>query len=238
MYNRRELGKMTLAALAAPLLGTFAFTRGRDVGVGVHTGSFRGLRRVAGTDPIEGLIEALVACDVHHCELLAPQIEAEFVMDNSSHHGTMSSMARQMMRRELRKWRRRTPDSYFRAIGQRFVKAGIAIAAYNYSPDTSFTDEEIDRGFEMAKALGAEIITAATTLDVASRIVPFAERHRMVVAVHGSSRGQDANQIGTPQGFATAVKMSKYFKVSLDIGDFAAANFDAVAYVREQHANI
>ena len=32
--------------------------------------------------------------------------------------------------------------------------------------------------------------------------------------------------------------MSKYFKVNLDIGHFTAANFDALAYMREQHANI
>jgi sugar phosphate isomerase/epimerase len=32
--------------------------------------------------------------------------------------------------------------------------------------------------------------------------------------------------------------MSKYFKVNLDIGHFTAADFDAVAYIRQHHANI
>jgi hypothetical protein len=35
-----------------------------------------------------------------------------------------------------------------------------APGAYNLSFDDTFTDEEIDRGFEMAKALGADFITA------------------------------------------------------------------------------
>jgi sugar phosphate isomerase/epimerase len=150
----------------------------------------------------------------------------------------MASMSPQMMRRELRKWRLRTPVSYFRAIGDTFHKAGITIYAYNYSPDATFTDQEIDRGFEMAAAVGAEVMTASTTLDVAKRIVPFAERHRMVVALHGGSRIDDPNELATPWSFSAAVSMSKYFKTSFDIGHFTAANFDALAYVREHHRDI
>ena len=34
------------------------------------------------------------------------------------------------------------------------------------------------------------------------------------------------------------MKMSKQFKVNLDVGHFTAADFDAVAYIREHHASI
>jgi hypothetical protein len=221
MYNRRELGALTLGAFAAPLAGGFAQVAG-GVRLGVHTYSFRNLPRTPGRDPIETLIQALVACDARECELFAPQVEAQFGGAHGGHRA-MSSMSAQMVRRELRKWRLRTPLGYFRTIGSKFQKAGIAIYAYNYSPDPSFSDEEIDRGFGMAKALGAEIITAATTLDMAKRIAPFAEQHRMIV----SRRGFDA-----------AMTMSKYFKVHLDIGDLTAANLDAVSYIRERHADI
>jgi sugar phosphate isomerase/epimerase len=236
MYNRRELAKMTFAGLAAPLLNVYAFTRSSDLAPGVQTRSFRDLRRTPEVDPIDTLIEALVACDVHHCELFAPQIEAQFVMSHR-HHG-MSSMARQMMRREQRKWRLRTPVSYFRAIGKRFEKAGVAISAFNYSPDAGFTDEEIDAGFVMTKALGAEMLTASTTLDVAERIAPFADRHQAIVALHGGSRLDDPNAIGSPERLAAALRMSRYFKVSLDIGNFTAANFDPLEYLREHHRDV
>ena len=227
MYSRRELGTLTLGAFAAPLAGGFAQVAS-GVRIGVYTYSFRNLPRTPERDPIETLIQALVACDAGECELFAPQVEAQFGGARGGHHA-MSSMSPQMVRRELRKWRLRTPLGYFHAIGSRFQKAGIAIYAYNYSPNPSFSDEEIDRGFGMAKALGAEIVTASTTLDMAKRIAPFAEQHRMIVSMDSHSRVGDPNDV---------MPMSKYFKVNLDIGDLTAANLDAVSYIRERHADI
>ena len=89
----------------------------------------------------------------------------------------------------------------------------------------------------MAKALGVEIITASTTLEVASawRRLPRSTR---CVAMHSHSNIEDPNEFATPESFAAALKLSKYFKINLDIGHFTAANYDAVAYIREHHADI
>jgi sugar phosphate isomerase/epimerase len=236
MYNRRELGRAAFAGLAARFLAAVAPAAG-DSGLGVQTCSFRGLRRAAGTDPIDALADAVGACGVRHCELFSPQVEAQFGGEHAGHH-TMSAMSPQMMRRELRKWRLRVPDSYFRSIAGRFARAGVTLSAYNYSPNASFSDEEIDRGFEMAKALGAPLITASTTLDVAKRIAPIADRHRMVVALHGSARAGDPQALGTPQGLAAALRLSTHFRISLDIGEFTGSDFDALAYVREHYRDI
>jgi sugar phosphate isomerase/epimerase len=169
--------------------------------------------------------------------LWAPQLEPQFGGGGRG-NTPEAAQARARARDDLRAWRLSTPLDHFRAVGKKFASAGITLSAFNYSFNPSFTDQEIDRGFDIARALGAEIITASTTLDVAKRLVPFAERHRMVVAMHNHSNTSDPNEFATPESFAAAMRLSKYFKVNLDIGHFTAANFDPVAYIREHHADI
>src|SRR4029450_8380764 len=44
--------------------------------------------------------------------------------------------------------------------------------------------------------------------------------------------------LAPPETLAPALALSKYFKINLDIGPFTAANYDAVAYIREHHDRI
>jgi sugar phosphate isomerase/epimerase len=60
----------------------------------------------------------------------------------------------------------------------------------------------------------------------------------MAVAVHNHSNTKDPNEFATPESFAAAMALSKYFKVNLDIGHFTAANYDPIAYLRGHHADI
>jgi sugar phosphate isomerase/epimerase len=222
MITRRRFNTLALASLGLPraLMAAGIDSRIAGVRVGVQTYSFRALPRPAGGDQVDVMIDAMKACGLGECEVWAPMVEPRLSRD------------------ELRAWRLNTPLDHFRDVKRKFDAAGIEIYAWNYSPNASFTDAEIDRGFEQAKALGAEIITSSTTIDVAKRIVPFAEKHRMVVAMHGHSDVSKAGEFASPESFAEAMKMSKYFKVNLDIGHFTAANFDAVAYIKAHHADI
>ena len=243
MYTRREFGMLTFAGLVGLKPDTIGSSSGVDamvngVHVGVQTYSFRDLPRTPGGDAVDTVIRAMKECGLSECELFSPQVEPQFDAGGRGGRDGAQSREAQKAREDVRKWRLETPLDHFRTVKKKFDAAGITIHAYNYSPNASFSDGEIDRGFEMAKALGAEIITASTTLDVAKRIVAPAERHKMVVAMHGHSNVNDPNEFATPDSFAAAMKMSKYFKVNLDIGHFTAANFDAVAYIREHHADI
>jgi sugar phosphate isomerase/epimerase len=230
--TRREFGMMTLAGLAVTARA-FADTVVGGVRMGVQSYSFRELPRTPGGDATAAIVKAMTDTGLSECELWAPQIEPA----SPAGRGT-SAEERQKAREAVRRWRLETPLDHFRSIRTQFESAGLSIAAYNYSPDVTYTDGEIDRGFEIAKALGAGFITSSTTLAVAKRIVPFAAKHKMVVAMHNHSRTDDPNEFATPESFAAALAMSPFFKINLDIGHFTAANYDAVAYLRERHADI
>jgi len=226
MFTRREFATLVVSSLAVRLKSDSAAaqTRGsmiNGVRVGAQTYSFRELSRPSGGDMVDVLIKAMTDCGLSECELWSPQIEPAKVP-----------------REEVRRWRVETPLDHFGAIRKKFNAANISIRAFNYSFNDSFSDAEINRGFEMARALGAEFITASSTLSASKRVVPFAEKHKMVVAMHNHSNLKDPNEFATPESFAAAMKLSKYFKVNLDIGHFTAANFDAVAYIREHHDGI
>jgi len=229
MFTRREFATLALSSLAVrsavarATQASFGATGStiNGVRVGAQTYSFRNLNRPPGGDMVDVIITAMTDSGLRECELWSPQIEPAKVS-----------------RDEVRRWRVETPFDHFRAIRKKFETANILVRAFNYSFNDSFSEAEIDRGFEMARALGAEFITASSTLSAAKRVVPFAEKHKMVVAMHNHSNLKDPNEFATPESFAAAMKLSKYFKVNLDIGHFTAANFDAVTYIREHHDGI
>ena len=69
----------------------------------------------------------------------------------------------------------------------------------------------------------------------AKRVAPFADKHKMVVAMHNHSNVADPNEFATPQSFATAMSYSKFIKINLDIGHFVAGGNDPLAYISEHH---
>ena len=250
MITRREFGLFTLAGLvrmkpdtpgvverANALEGASSTING--VHLGAQTYSFRDLPRTPGTtDGVDVVINAMTECGLTECELFSPQLEPQFNAGARGARGAPPSPEAIKARDDLRRWRIETPLDHFREVKKRFDAAGITIHAFCCNMNNSFTDAEINRGFEIGKAVGARILTSSTTLDVARRIAPIADTHQMVIGMHGHSDISDPNEFATPESFAKAMKMSKYFKVNLDIGHFAAADFDPVAYIKEHHADI
>jgi sugar phosphate isomerase/epimerase len=241
MYTRREFGK--LALVGAPLMLALGDINSRVNGVriGVQSYSFRTL-------PLDQAIKAMVEIGVGECELFSGHVEPRPSFGPGGPPppaaGTGTAPARpspeemKKRREETRQWRLTTPLDHFKDVRKKFETAGVKLQAYNYSFNDSFTDEEINRGFEMAKALGVKVITASSTLTSAKRVAPFADKHKITVAMHGHSNLTDPNEFAKPESFEQALAMSKYFAVNLDIGHFFAAGYDPLEYIEKNHARI
>ncbi len=233
-YSRRDLGKLAMTGLALAKSSAAINSKVDGVQLGVQSYSFRDLS-------IDDAIKAMAADGLGDCELFSPHIEAGGVdalkpifEAPEADRGKLFAAYNQ----KLHEWRMTVPLSYFEGVRKKFKDAGIHLYAYNLSFGNESTDDEIDRVFLMAKALGVGIITSSTTLPVAQRVAPFAEKHKMMVAMHGHSDLKDPNQFATPESFAKALAMSKYFRINLDIGHFTAANFDSVDFIQKHHGKI
>jgi sugar phosphate isomerase/epimerase len=214
MYSRRQFGKIAMAAWpAARALAAGIDSRFNGVLIGVQTYSFR-------DRPLDAAIDGMRKIDFGSCELFQGHVEP------------------QLQGAELKNWRLTTPMSYFENIRKKFDDAGIRIFAYTLNFRDNFSDEELERGFEMTRALGTDLITTSTTLTCAKRLAPLAEKHKIRVAVHGHDQTSNPNEFSSPETFAKAMEMSPNFYVNLDIGHFTAANYDAVEYIREHHQRI
>ena len=237
MYSRRDFGKIALAGLPLSVAMAKINSEFNGVRIGAQSYSFR-------DRSLDEAIQAMADIGIGECELYSGHVEPRRPRpqgggaEKKSGGGRQSGPEAEARRQELRKWRLSVPLDEFKAVRKKFDDAGITLFAFNISFREDFTDEEIDRGFEMAKALGVKIITASSTLPAAKRVVPFAEKHQMIVAMHGHSNLEDPNEFAKPESFAQANAMSKYFGVNLDIGHFFAAGFDPVAYLEKNHDRI
>jgi sugar phosphate isomerase/epimerase len=146
--------------------------------------------------------------------------------------------AQRQQQEALRKWRLATSPDTFKTVKKMFNDAGINLQLLCFNQRMTATDDEIEYAFQMAKALGVKAISSSSTVSFAKRVAPFADKHKIMWGGHGHSNINDPEEFATPQSFATIMSFSKYIGVNLDIGHFTAANFDAIAYIKEHHARI
>jgi sugar phosphate isomerase/epimerase len=216
---------MTVGTLVATAAAPFVAQKKIDstvagVQLGAQSYSFR-------DRPLDGVIAGLAAAGLGSCELWQDHLERD---------ATASVQGDAAKRDALRKWRLTVPLETFEDVRKKFDAAGIALTAYNLSFRDDYTDEEIVRGFEMARALGVKVITASSTVSVAKRLDPVAQKFAIRVGFHNHS-DKKPNEFATPDDFDAALKgASDCLAINLDIGHFTAANFDAVDYL-DKHAD-
>jgi sugar phosphate isomerase/epimerase len=265
-FTRRDLGKLALAsATTAAAFGAKKInSKFGGVQVGAITYSFN---RIASPDA-EAIIKAYVEIGLgeaelmsNHCESLAgapampmfgrfpgagrppgppaggappaggpPQGRPQLTPDQIAE--------RKAAMEKLAEWRKSTSAGTWKAVAKKFADAGIELALLCYNMQDSMKDADIEYGFEMAKALGVKGISTSTTLTMAKRIAPVADKYKLLVGYHGHDQTSDPNQTATLDSYATLMAYGKYNGVNLDIGHFTASGYDAVAFIKEHHAKI
>ena len=223
--TRREFSRSLLGASAGIALTRTASGHDRidstfhGVAIGVQSYSFR-------DRPLDEAIANMKSIGIGTCELWSGHVEPLRELRQAENG-----------RERLRAFRLETPISHFEDIGTRFHEAGIELNAFNYSFRDDFSDDEIARGFEMAKAMEAKALTASATVSVAPRVNQYAKRYGLLVGMHNHSRIRE-NQFATPADFAAASEGNSHIVVNLDIGHFVAAGFDPIDYITKHHGNI
>ena len=214
-YTRRDFGRAAVAALPlARAFGAKINSKVDGVQLGAQTYSFR-------DRSLDEALAAMKEIGIGECELFMGHVEPKG-----------------MRGEELKNWRLTTPMSYFTDIKKKVNDAGVQLYAYTLNFKNNWSDEELDRGFQMTKALGTNIITTSTTLDCAKRLAPLADKYKVKVAMHGHDNTKDPQEFAKPESFAAAMEMSPMFYINLDIGHFTAANYDPVEYIQQHHDKI
>jgi sugar phosphate isomerase/epimerase len=208
------------------------------VRMGLETFSFHDLPPSGDPRLLPTIIGNMRDVGLAECEIMSGHIEPYASVATGWWVQSRRAPGYKEMREGARQWRLTVSPDYYVRIRKQFEEAGLRIYLYNVNFNETFTDEERDRTFEAAKALGAAGFSSSTVISEARRLIPFADKHRMFVAMHNHNNLVDPDQFATAQSFETALAMSDYFKVTLDIGHFTAGNNDAVAFIEKWHQRI
>jgi sugar phosphate isomerase/epimerase len=229
--TRRDFGRLVLggastllggALVGRPLSAAPIESRVRGVQIGAITYSFRAL------PDAQSIVKAMVSMGLGETELMSNHAEALA----GAPAGAANADA-------LRTWRQHTTADTWAAVRRTFDNAGIELRSLCYNMNVkTFSDADIEYGLVMAKQLGVKVMSTSTQVSMSKRVAPFAEKHQITVAYHGHANTQQPDEVSTPETFAACLAHSKYHAINLDIGHFTAAGYDAVAFLREQHARI
>ncbi len=239
LYTRRELGALALAAMVN--------SKFKGVQIGAITYGLRGT-------PAKDIIPAFVSVGLGEVELMSDHCEAlaggppppafgggrgaPGAPPPTPEQQAERAAARKAAQEALAKWRLATSPDTFKAVRKQFTDAGLDLRILCFNQRVQATDDEIEYAFQMAKALGVNVISSSSTVAFARRVAPFADKHKIIWAGHGHDNVKDPEEFSTPKSFETILGFSKYIGVNLDIGHFTAAGFDAVSYVKEIHGRI
>lgn len=211
ILSRRAL--LASSAVAVPLLGADKPNSNIDgVMIGAQSYSFR-------DRSLDDAIQAMKQIGLSYCELWSGHIEPTDAKEKTA-------------------WRENLPMDQIKKVRAKFNDAGIRLFAVNYSFRDNMSPKELQAGFDIARALGTDVITASSNISTAAKVDPIAQKEKIYVAFHNHSRKRP-NEFATPENFDEALNgKSKWMAINLDIGHFVGAGYDPVDYLQKHHDRI
>ncbi|MEP6715075.1 MAG: sugar phosphate isomerase/epimerase [Terriglobia bacterium] len=146
--------------------------------------------------------------------------------------------AQKTARDAMARWRAGVSMDTYKGIRKQFDDAGINLYTLCYNLSGNVTDDEIDYSFRVAQALGVHNISSSSTVTIAKRVAPFADKYQILWAGHGHDAVNDPEQFATPESFDKILSFSKFIGINLDIGHFTAAGYDPIPYIELHHDRI
>jgi sugar phosphate isomerase/epimerase len=129
----------------------------------------------------------------------------------------------------MRQWWAEAPLSHFEAVRRKFNDAGINIDCFKGSDWV--TDEELNRDFLIAKALGARYLGCPPGLSRIQRMAHAAETHNFPIYVHNEDELEDY--------MLAAMAVSPIVRINFDVGNYTAAGgANHVAFIEAHHDRI
>ena len=245
MYSRREWGKIlagvtlpTLAATSTKSANVDAVYKG--VRLGAITGSLGQTNAAQGQDVVDLIIQQCIDAKVGTVELVNTPLEPRVTGGGIGGQAPATVTPEyQKSRDALRDWRINGPLDRFREIRRKFDAAGLNLYSFVMTIGDDFTEPEIEAVFKQMQALGVDrFCTNQSRVSAGPRIVPYAEKYRIMPAWHTHALVNDPNEVASPESLANLLAMSKYFVVNLDIGHFADGGNDPMKYFTEHHDRI
>jgi sugar phosphate isomerase/epimerase len=242
--TRREFGRLTLAGLstawtltgrARSALSVFGPINStvKGVRIGAITYSFRTM-----PDPHD-IIKAFVEVGLGEMELMSGDCEKLAGAPAAGRGGRGPATAEQQAAAKAAlDWRTTATEATFVPVRKQIEDAGIHVGTLCYNMNSSITNEMIDYAFTMAKGLGATVLSSSTTVDMAKRLAPFAEKHKVIVGFHNHDNTDDPNQMATEASFQAVLGTSRWLGANFDIGHYVSANGDPVDFLKKYHERV
>jgi len=229
-YTRRDLGKLALAAVPVAM-ATAAKPNSvfGGVQVGINTPySFHNM-----PDGADDILKYQTDLGISASELRLQPVERAlnapkpWTAPRGANRNSLTEeqqAERAKAAEALRKWRTSQSMDGFTAFRKKWEDAGVRIQVVKFDGIDSFSDDEVDYAFQVARSLGAQAISCEIPLSKTERLGGFATKHKTMVGYHGHTNLTSPEAFGRPGSWEQAFTYSKYNGANIDIGHFFTAN--------------